>query len=126
VLTDGINTAGRLDEKRVIEIARRLGVPVFPVFPSDLQTRIFLDRDPVGDLEFLAHETGGARVSFLAPEELGRELRRVFERLRAETLVTFVPGGERSGKASWRRVEIRPKVPGIKVEGELGYFAGGG
>jgi VWFA-related protein len=124
VLTDGDNTAGRLDEPRAIEIARRLGIPVFFVSPLDLSNGYRGGPTRQG-LVRMAQQTGGALMPFSAPGELAGLLRQLFERLRAQTLVTFVPSGARPEKATWRRVEIRSKQPGIRVEGELGYFAGG-
>ncbi|MCB1009317.1 MAG: hypothetical protein KDB94_10530, partial [Acidobacteria bacterium] len=68
--------------------------------------------------------SGGEYLRLVRREDLAPKLREMVEGLRAQTLVAFYPGAEKSTRRKWHPVELRSRVAGIRVEGELGYFTG--
>lgn len=123
VLTDGYATEGRFDGARTLPIARRLGVPIFALVAIEPK-RVSLTLADQSSLARLAAESGGEYLRLVRREDLAPKLREMVEGLRAQTLVAFYPGAEKSTRRKWHPVELRSRVAGIRVEGELGYFTG--
>lgn len=124
VLTDGFATQGRFDGPRTLPVARRLGVPVYWVVPS-VHGWTYEGSPERISLLHLVRGTGGELVGVERPEDLAPRLTEILDDLRAQALVAFRPGSERSGRRHWHPVELRSKRPDVHIEGELGYFAGG-
>jgi len=130
VLTDGDSTVGRFTEDDALGVAQRLSVPVFAMVPKEVvqeavtSLRIGGKMLQLIHLRRLAEESGGALIEVGGPEDLAPRLAEIFAELRAQTMVTFSPPQEASSRWKRHRVEIRSKQPGVRVEGELGYFSG--
>jgi len=123
VLTDGYSTEGRFDGARTVPIARRLAVPIFALVAIEPK-RVSLTLADQSSLARLAAASGGEYLRLVRREDLAPKLREMVEGLRAQTLVAFYPRAEASRKRKWHEVELRSKVPEIRVEGALGYFTG--
>jgi VWFA-related protein len=127
LLSDGDDTASQLHLKDVVELARRLGVPIYAVAleegpASSISTRSGARSSYV--LSYLARTTGGSVIEASGPRDLARALRRLLAELRAETLVTFEPPGGTGVEPGWRPAKLRAKRSGVRIEGAPGYWAG--
>jgi Ca-activated chloride channel family protein len=125
VLTDGFDTASRLDAAEVSRIASSIDLPVYlvAVVPSIDDPRANDDgnRALVGDLADLAHWTGGDLFVATSTPEASIIARQVVRELRQQYLIAFSPGQ----KPGWHSVEVRVRRKGYTVQARGGYVAGG-
>jgi VWFA-related protein len=98
----------------VLADAKTVGAAVFGIA---LGPRV--DRDP---LEQLAKMTGGETYYPSDVTELEGEYKRILENLQRRYIVRYSSTNlARNGK--WRKVEIKPRQPGLVVESKNGYYA---
>jgi Ca-activated chloride channel homolog len=124
VLTDGFDTASKLDAAEVSRIASSIDLPVYilAVVPSidDPRTHEGGNKALSGDLADLARWTGGDLYVATNTPEASSVARQVVDDLRQQYLVGFEPGE----KAGWHSVEIRVRRKGCTVQARGGYVAG--
>lgn len=97
VVSDGIDSGSRSQPQRVIEIARRLGIPIYLVgLPSGggAQTAALARGGVqaealVADLRMLAEPTGGRVFRVPSAEGLSRALAQIGEELRNQYVLTY-------------------------------------
>ena len=127
LLSDGVDSSSHSREAETIELARRLGVPIFAVAPYDSPESMIGSRgfaSGARTLGRLARSTGGVVMGATGATDLPRALRRLLEELRAETLVMFEPVEAPGAKPGWRPATRGMKRPGVRIEGAPGYWAG--
>lgn len=132
LFSDGVDTSSFLDERRVLEVARRSDVTVYPIGvreePVLTQSRgrvIVTGRDelPTDDrfLKALAVETGGRLVYADRNRDLGPTFARVLDEFNNRYVLGYAPTGV-SG-AGWHRIEVQLKNRKGMVTARRGYFA---
>jgi VWFA-related protein len=125
LLSDGQDTASRVTDEQVLELARRSEVVIYAIRPRSGE--ISPDARTLGEADYflsvLGRDTGG-RAFF--PHSLG-ELNGVYdsiaEELRSEYSLGYVSSNaSRDGR--WRRIGIHtPGRGGLQVRHRPGYFA---
>lgn len=110
VFSDGLDTASFLTAQRVLELARRSDVVVYPV----------TSKGPRPDfLDDLASLTGGRLHEVDARSDLSATFRSILEEFRYRYLVTYTPRGVPRG--GWHKLDVRVKRPGANVKARPGY-----
>jgi Ca-activated chloride channel family protein len=133
LFTDGVDTSSFLDERRVLEVARRSDVTVYPIGVRDAPSLTW-SRDqvvaseprsaaPTDDkfLKALAAETGGRVVYAGRDRDLGPTFARVLDEFKNRYVLGYTPSGVARG--GWHRVEVRVKNRKATVTARRGYFA---
>ena len=110
VFSDGLDTASFLDQQRVLNLARRSDVVVYPVTSKGARPD-FLDE--------LASLTGGRLHEVDQRTDLSDTFRSILEEFRYRYLVTYTPRGV--PQEGWHRLEVRVKRPGANVKARPGY-----
>ncbi|MEQ1726824.1 MAG: VWA domain-containing protein [Vicinamibacterales bacterium] len=98
----------------VLALQRKVGATVYAI---GLGTS--LDREM---LETLATVSGGQTYYATDASALGAQFRRVVEDLRRRYVLSY-SSTNRTADGNWRKVEIRPHLPGAAVTTAGGYFA---
>jgi VWFA-related protein len=126
VLTDGFDTASKLDAAEVSRIASSIDLPVYvlAVVPSIDDPRTHEDGNKAlnGDLADLARWTGGDLFVATTSLEASAVARSIVNELREQYLIAAEPGT----KPGWHSVEVRVHRKGCTVQARGGYVAGSG
>lgn len=132
LFSDGVDTSSFLDERRVLEIARRSDLTVYPIGVRDepavtqFRGRVVVtgrDEFPTDDrfLKALAAETGGRLVYAQRNRDLGPTFARVLDEFNKRYVLGYAPTGVAG--AGWHRVEVKLKSRRGTVTARRGYFA---
>lgn len=119
VLTDGENTAGRLDFEDLLDQARRGGILVYPVVlpPHDAPAS-----GPPWRMTQLALDTGGKTVAARRADDLTNIYQQIAADVRNLYRVAYVPSPlVRDG--TWHQVQVRAIPKDIVVRTRSGYYA---
>jgi Ca-activated chloride channel homolog len=126
VLTDGFDTASKLDSAEVSRIASSIDLPVYvlAVVPSIDDPRTHEDGNKAlnGDLANLSRWTGGDLFVATTTQEASGVARAIVSELRDQYLIAVEPGA----KPGWHSVEVRVGRKGHTVQARGGYVAGSG
>ena len=124
VLTDGFDTASKLDAAEVSRIASSIDLPVYvlAVVPSidDPRGQEGGNRALNGDLADLARWTGGQLFIATSTPEASNVARALVGELREQYLIALEPGD----KPGWHAVEVRVTRKNCTVQARGGYVAG--
>jgi VWFA-related protein len=124
VLTDGFDTASKLDAAEVSRIASSIDLPVYvlAVVPAidDPRNQDGGNRALNGDLADLARWTGGQLFIATNTPEAGNVARALVGELREQYLIALEPGD----KPGWHSVEVRVTRKNCTVQARGGYVAG--
>src|SRR5262245_2049867 len=124
VLTDGFDTASKLDAAEVSRIASSIDLPVYvlAVVPTidDPRNQEGGNRALNGDLADLARWTGGQLFIATSTPEAGAVARALVGELREQYLIALEPGE----KPGWHSVEVRVSRKNATVQARGGYVAG--
>lgn len=129
VVTDGVDTASRLNAAEVSSIASAIDVPVYVLTVAASQDHRGGDlavpaingvRSHVGTLADLSRWTGGDMRVASAPEQAVEAIGTLFAELRYQYLITF-----ESGVApGWHPIEVRTHNDTLTVHARSGYISG--
>jgi VWFA-related protein len=128
VLTDGNDTASRLNAEAVAGIASAIDVPVYIIGvvasidnPSADTATPGADRAWLaGSLDDLAVRTGGRVFVVSTPGQRSAAARQIVEELRHQYLMAF----ESSGRPGWHPLVVRTRDRDLVVRARNGYIAG--
>jgi Ca-activated chloride channel family protein len=128
VLTDGNDTASRLNAEAVAGIASAIDVPVYIIGvvasidnPSADTATPGADRTGLaGSLDDLAVRTGGRVFVVSTPGQRSAAARQIVEELRHQYLMAF----ESSGRPGWHPLVVRTRDKDLVVRARNGYIAG--
>ena len=117
VITDGEDTSSRVSEKEAIEVAQRNDVLVYGIGVKGDYSANF------GVLKKFAEDTGG---SFFSPnsnlEEIRDSFRAIGEDLKGQYNLAYQSSNQKKD-GKFRNVELRCKVPGVRIRTRKGYYA---
>jgi Ca-activated chloride channel homolog len=119
VLTDGENTAGRVDFDEVLDEARRSGILVYPIVlpPHDAPAS-----GPPWRMTQLALDTGGKTVAARRADDLTGIYEQIAADVRNLYRVAYVPSPlVRDG--AWHRVQVRAIANDVVLRTRSGYYA---
>ncbi len=118
VITDGDDTASKLKKENAIEAAQRSDVLIYGI---GVRSREFGAN--FGVLKRFAEETGGG---FFSPQARMTEIQAAFkaigEELKGQYSLAYTPEN-RANDGTFRAVEIRCKLKGVRVRARRGYYA---
>jgi Ca-activated chloride channel homolog len=131
LFSDGVDTASLLDERHVMDIARRSDVIVYAVgvrgttwsFRTGGRPQR-LDSGPLTDDRFLnalASETGGRLVYAEDDRDVGDAFARVLQEFNSRYVLGYAPAKVAAG--GWHSVSVRLKNQNATVLSRRGYFA---
>jgi len=117
VITDGEDTSSKLRKEAAIEAAQKNDVLIYGIgVRGDFGANFAV-------LRKFSEETGG---SFFSPKARLEEIRAAFnainEELQGQYSLAYVSANKRRD-GSFRTVEIRCKLPGVRVRTRKGYYA---
>jgi VWFA-related protein len=123
VLTDGRdeNKAGTGPASthtlgEVQNLAREVGATIFPIGLGSRVDRALLEQ--------LARASGGDTYVTDDPARLTEAFRHIIENLRQRYVLSYTSTNS-THDSRWRRIEIRPRDPGLAVHAPAGYYAPG-
>lgn len=116
LLTDGADkhSSRRFDE--VLDLARDISIPVFPVVMGEARK----DRQLQKVLAALAGNTGGSVLESDTAGGLAQAYDDLVVMLRASYLLGYRP--EPGARAHWREIEVRSRRPSYRLVHRAGYF----
>ena len=129
VVTDGVDTASRLNPAEVSGIASAIDVPMYVLtVVAPLEHRggevavraVDGVRLNVGTLADLSRWTGGDMRVASAPEQAAEAIRTLFAQLRYQYLITFESGAA----PGWHPLEVRTYNNTLTVHARSGYISG--
>jgi len=116
-ITDGTDTSSRMSEKEALETAQRNDVLIYGIGVRGEALVSF------GVLKRFADDTGGR---FFSPEARIEELRDAFraigEDLKGQYSLAYRTTNEKRD-GSFRKIELRSKIPGVRIRARKGYYA---
>ena len=113
VFSDGLDTASFMRAERVLDMARRSDVVVYPIAARGARPDF---------LEELASLTGGRLHEVDRNEDLSRMFRAILDEFRHRYLVTYTPRNVPAG--GWHTLDVRVNRPGARVKARPGYQGG--
>jgi len=125
VLSDGQDTASRVTDEQVLELARKSEVVIYSIRPRSNELPV--DGKAPGEADYflsvLGRDTGGQAFFPNGLGELNGVYDRIAEELRSEYSLGYVSSnGNKDGR--WRRIGIlTPGRAGLQVRHRPGYFA---
>ena len=131
VLTDGHDESSRSTYGAACELARRAGVPIFPIhldwrptLPSELRDPGATRRDLAVDrLRSLARESGGTVHRARSESDLDDAFAAIERSLRAQYRIVYASSHVVRTEGVFRSVEVRVRRPGISLRAGAGYVA---
>ena len=121
LLSDGEDTASRLDYDAVLERARRSGAILFAVGLRDASSATQSFRQHDYSLRSLAQTTGG-RVFFVdSAAELPAVYNQIADELASQYTIGYVSRNT-SRDGGWRQISVRVNQPGVVARTRAGYF----
>jgi Ca-activated chloride channel homolog len=113
VFSDGLDTASFIDPDRVLDIARRSDVVVYPITTTGARPDF---------LEELASLTGGRLHEVEATGDLSATFRAILDEFRHRYLITYAP--KNVPKDGWHKLEVKVNRSGARVKARPGYQGG--
>lgn len=116
VLSDGRDVDSDFRFDHVLELARRAGIAVYPIF---LEVE---DEETEADLRRLADETGGRFFALRSTDELDGVYRQIENDLRSQYLLVYQPPAA-GNRNALRLIEVDvPGAPGARARTIHGYY----
>jgi len=124
VISDGVDQGSEVKLKEAVEAAHRADTIIYaigitdPAFYSS-QGAFYDGRGPLNDL---AKETGGRAIFPRGPEDLKEAFDQIAAELRSQYYLWYTPtNAARDGR--FRKIEVKVKRGGLKVQARRGYYA---
>lgn len=120
VITDGVDVGSRVSKARAVEAAQKGDAIVYSIYYADPRYQEF--GGGFGDLKDMAEDTGGSVFRVRKKYPLERIFADIQEEMRSQYSIGYTPtNSEKDG--SFRKIEIRTKQKGLKVQARKGYYA---
>lgn len=127
IISDGMDNHSRYSRTELLERALESDVQIFtiaiynaPAYEKPIQLQEA--RQGLSLLEDLAAKTGGLHFVIRDSEDIGRAATSISRAIRNEYTIAYVPGNStRDGR--WHAIEVKLRVPGLKVYARAGYYA---
>ena len=120
VITDGVDVGSRVSKAGAIESAQRADAIIYGIYYSDPRYQYF--GSGYGDLKRMSQDTGGRVFRVTRKNPLESIFADIQEEVRSQYSIGYSPTN--SGKdGSFRKIQIRTKQKGLKVQARKGYYA---
>jgi VWFA-related protein len=123
LITDGNDYGSRVKMEKAIEEAQRSDAIIYSILYEDpmYTSGFYGGRSGEGPMRRLSEETGGRLFRVDRRLTLGQIYDEIQAEMRSQYALAYSPPpGERGG---FRKIEIRPKQKGLKVQARKGYYA---
>lgn len=110
VFSDGLDTASFMRADRILDMARRTDVVVYPIASKGARPDF---------LEELASLTGGRLHEVDRDDDLSTTFKAILDEFRYRYLVTYTPRNVPRG--GWHTLDVRVNRPGARVKARPGY-----
>ncbi len=126
IITDGVDQGSRLKLADAIEAAQKADAIIYSIYyvdPSAYGGGGWLMYTPGnGDLKRMSEETGGRMFEVGRKNTLEDIFRQIQEEMRSQYAIGYVSSNPAKDGA-YRRVDVRTKQKGLKVQARKGYYA---
>ena len=123
LLTDGEDQGSRVKSKDAIEAAQKADAICYVLLIADRGFYGFAGYSGDSDMKKLTQETGGRVIEVGNKiEKLRQAFDQISQELRSQYNVGYVPTNT-TRDGSFRKVQIKPKQPDLKVQARSGYYA---
>ncbi len=125
VITDGVDTGSRVKLASAIEAAQKADMIIYSIYyvdPGAYGGSGFGYAPSNGDLRRMSEETGGRMFEVNRRNTLDDIFRQIQEEMRSQYAIGYVSTNS-AADGSYRRVDIRAKQNGFKVQARKGYYA---
>ena len=124
LVSDGQDRGSSVDDKRAIEAAHRSDSMIYAIgiadpYPYATRGEVYIG---TGVLEKLAQETGGRAIFPSGVDELQKAFDEIAAELRSQYSLGYTPAN-RAHDGSFRKIEIKVKRSGLRVQARRGYYA---
>lgn len=113
VFSDGLDTASATRAARLLDMARRSDVVVYPIATKGARPD-FLDE--------LSSLTGGRLHEMESSEDLSTIFKSILDEFRFRYLVTYTPMNV--AKGGWHTLDVKVNKPGARIKARPGYQGG--
>ncbi|MFB3094548.1 MAG: VWA domain-containing protein [Candidatus Acidiferrales bacterium] len=124
LVTDGFDSGSSKKEKEALEAAHRGEIILYAIGVADPHFYQSRGGTLIGAsvLKKLARETGGLAVFPRNPEQLRRAFEQIATELRSQYILGYTPTN-RAYDGRFRKIEVKVKRKGLKVQARRGYYA---
>lgn len=125
VISDGVDRGSSVTEKKVLEAAQRSDTMIYTIGIADPQyylQAIGQRYSGSGTLKRLAKETGGRAIFPSNPKELQEAFDEIAAELRSQYALAYSPTNRRHD-GRFRKIKIKVKRKGMRVQARKGYYA---
>jgi VWFA-related protein len=125
IITDGVDEGSRLKLEDAIEAAQKADTIVYSIYyfdPSAYGGMGGFGAPSDGDLRRMSEETGGREFKVSKNNPLEDIFRQIQEEMRSQYSLGYVPTNSARDSA-FRRVDVRTRLKGLKVQARKGYYA---
>lgn len=125
LVSDGMDVGSTVKEQEAIEAAHRAEVMIYVIgiADPDFYARVMgVPYTGSGVLKTLAEETGGRAIFPSNLEELPKAFDEIAAELRSQYSLGYTPTN-RAHDGSFRKVEVKVKRSGLRVQARRGYYA---
>ncbi len=125
VITDGVDTGSRVKLAEAIEAAQKADIIIYSIYYVDPRAyggSGFGYAPGNGDLRRMSEETGGRLFEVNRRVSLEDVFRQIQEEMRSQYAIGYVSTNS-SADGSYRRVDVRARPKGLKVQARKGYYA---
>ena len=127
VITDGVDEGSRISIKKAIEAAQKSNVAIYSIYYVDTQ---FYSRGGFmigggggeGYLRQMSGDTGGHVYKVDRSHSLEQVFTELQEEMRTQYAIGYTPTDPKKD-GSYRKLDIRTKNKGLKVQARKGYYA---
>ncbi len=123
LISDGVDYGSRIDRDEAIEAAHRADVVVYGVkyYDAGFYYRAGGFGGGGGVLKKLARETGGNVFEVSRKRPLEQIFDQIQQELRSQYSIGYTPEGD-SNEPGLRRIKLKTKRKGLKVQSRTGYY----
>ncbi len=125
VITDGVDQGSRLKLADAIEAAQKADAIIYSIYYVDPRAyggTGLLYFPGNGDLKKMSEQTGGRMFEVGRKNTLEDIFRQIQEEMRSQYAIGYVSTNT-ARDGSYRRVDVRTKQKGLKVQARKGYYA---
>jgi len=125
LVSDGVDAGSSVSEKEALEAAHRADTMIYAIGIADPDyywRAVGRSYGGSGTLKKLAEETGGRAIFPSGPEKLQEAFEQIAAELRTQYSLGYTPTNRvRDGR--FRKIEIKIKRGGLRVQARRGYYA---
>lgn len=123
VITDGVDTGSRVRLTTAIEAAQKADMIIYSIYYVDPAAYGGLGYRPSSsDLRKMSEETGGRMFEVDRRNSLDDIFRQIQEEMRSQYVLGYVSTNQ-AADGGYRRIEVRTKQRGLRVQARKGYYA---